>query len=116
MIPINQVKMNQYYRGVYRGGNSKTSSRSSNGMRTPLSSCIKNLAFASLGDGDSDRCVESSVADCGTSVLVLSKLVCDPLRGRDDEREVNAVDGKCGRSGAKGWILPIADVLGGSEG
>ena len=106
--------MNQYYPGVYKGGNSKTSS--SDGMRTPLSSCSKNLALASLGDGDSDRCVEGSVAVCGIPVLVSSKLVCDPLRGRDDEGEMNAVDEKCGRSGAKGWILPIADVLGGSEG
>jgi hypothetical protein len=82
-------------------------------MRTPLSSCSKNLPLAPLGDGD--RCIEGSDAACGTLVLVPSKLVCDPLRGRDDEGEMIAVGEKCGRSGVKGGIPPIADVLGGSE-
>lgn len=80
-------------------------------MRTPLSSCNKNLALASLGDGD--RCIEGYAAACGTPVLVPSKLNCDPLRGEDNEGEMNVVDEKCGRSGAKGGIPPIiADVLG----
>jgi hypothetical protein len=66
--------------------------------RTPLSSssCRKNLALAPPG------CIKGSVAACGTLVLqvvVPSKLVCDPVRGRrdDDEGEMNTVDETCDR-------------------
>jgi len=83
-------------------------------MRTPLSSCSINLALAPRGD--SDRCIEGSVAACGTIVPVPSSLVCDPTRGKgDDEGEINAVDGNCGRSGAKGGP-PLLDVLEASKG
>ena len=111
---------NQYYPGVYNGGNSITSS-SSGGMRTPLSSCRKNLALAPCGDGD--RCIEGSVVVCGTLLLILrvvlpSRLFCNPVvRGRrDDEGEMNAGDENGGRSGIKGGIPPLLDVLVGSEG
>ena len=53
----------------------------------------KSVAPRGLKDGD--RCIEGSVAACGTLVLVLSGLVCEPKRGRrdsDDEREMNACD------------------------
>ena len=55
---------------------------------------------------------------CGTLVLVLSILVCDPVRGRgDDEGEMNTGDENCGWSGVDGGIPPLVmDVLAGSEG
>jgi hypothetical protein len=99
---------------VYNGGNSTTSS-SAGGMRTPLSSCHKNLALASRGDGD--RCIIGSVAVCGAVFFVPSRLVCDPVGGRrDDEGETTAGDENCARTGVKGGIPPLLDVLAGSEG
>ena len=106
-----QDKIHQHYPGVYNGGNSIRSS-SAGGMRTPLSSCRKYLALALRGDGD--RCLEGSVAACGTIVFVPSKLVCDPVRGRrDDEGEMNAGDENCVRGGVKAWDgdPPLLDVL-----
>ena len=94
-----QDKKHQHHPGVYDGGNS-TRSSSAGGMRTPLSSCHKYLALALRGDGD--RCLEGSVAACGTIVSVPSKLVCDQVRGRrDDEGEMNAGDENCSRGGVK---------------
>ena len=87
-------------------------------MRTPLSSCRKYLGLVALcGDGDSHRCLEGSVATCGTIVFVPSKLVCDPVRGRrDDEGEMNVGDENCGKGGVKGGNTPLLDVLAGSNG
>jgi hypothetical protein len=84
-------------------------------MRIPLSSCRQYLALAPRGDGD--RCPEGSVAACGTSVLVPSRLVCDPVKGRrDDEGVMNAGDENCGRSGVKGGNPLLPDVFAVPEG
>jgi hypothetical protein len=68
--------------------------------------------------GDSGRCIKGSVSACGTVVLVPSRLLCDPVRGgRDDEGEMrNAGEGASrAGSGVKGRILPLLDVLAGSD-
>jgi hypothetical protein len=87
-------------------------------MRTPLSSCHKNLTLASRGDGG--RSTKGSVRACasGTVALVPSRLVCDPVRGRRDGGEMIAGDEVCGwaGSGVKAENFPLLpDVLAGSE-
>ena len=90
---------------------------SADGMRTPLSSCHTNLAFVLCGDGD--RCIIGSVVASGTLGLAMSRLVCDPVRGRrgdSDEGEMNAGDENWGRNGVGGRIPRLLDVLAGSGG
>ena len=83
-------------------------------MRTPLSSCSKNLVSAR---GDGDGCIKTSVSACGTLLLISFRLFCDSVGGRrDNEGGMNAGDENCaGRSGVKGGIPPLLDMLAGSE-
>ena len=77
-------------------------------MRTPLSSCSKNLVSAPCWNGD--RCIKGCVVACGTLVIVPSRLVCNPDKG-----EMNAEDESCGRGElgleVKCNIPPLLDVL-----
>ena len=84
-------------------------------MRTPLSSYCKILALAPCKD--SGRCIKDSVPACGTVVIVTSELACDPAGGGGDgEGDMNAGNENCGRSGVKGAIPLLLDMLEGSEG
>ena len=70
------------------------------------------MKLASALCGVSGRCTKCSIAACGTLALVLLRLVCDPVRVRGAGEE-NAGDENCGRSGVKGRIPRLLDVLAG---